>query len=87
MTHYKTNLANSQTYSSYFIIGSSTTNAINTTIEVNADIFNEDINTSINIQDLLSFNIDNNIFGYSLKGFMIISSLNEEELKFYLKNN
>ena len=49
MTHYKTNLTNSQTYSSYFIIGSSTTNAINTNIKVNADIFNEDINTSINI--------------------------------------
>ena len=84
MTHYKTNLDDSQTYSSFFIIGSSTMNSVNSTIEINGDIFNGD---SFDIQNLLSFNIDNNIFGYSLNCFRIISPLNEEELKFYLFSN
>ena len=82
MTHFSYDLSESKTYSSYFLIGIGSSNE--PTIEINDDIFNEENNYSFNIQDLLSFSIDNNIFGYTITGIRIISSLNEEKLGFYL---
>ena len=81
MTHFNYSLDESSTHSSYFLIGISS--SVNPIIEENINVFIEENNYSINIQNL-SFNIDNNIFGYSLNGIRIISSLNETNLGFYL---
>ena len=81
MTHFNYNLSGSQTYSSYFLIGMSS--SVDPIIEINDDIFSEENNYTFKIEDL-SFNFDNNIFGYTLSGIRIISSLDEEDLGFYL---
>ena len=84
MTHYNLSISESVIYSSFFIIGIGS--SVNLTIEENKNIFDEDNNFSIGMSSLTS-NIYNNIFGYSLKGFRIISSLNESILGFYLFSN
>ena len=53
-------------------------------LDETTNIFDEEYSININNSN---FNIENNIFGYSLNGIRIISSLSESNLGFYLLNN
>ena len=79
MTHYNYSLDASEIYSSLFIIGIGS--SITVHIEEEIDILDEDYSIDISI---FYSNIENNIFGYSLKGIRFLTSLNEIELGFFL---
>ena len=86
---YKSGL-NITTYSSFFIIGylSSENNDNNIHISNDINIFNEENNYEIKINDIINnVKISNNIFYYLIAGIKITSDLNESNLGFYIYSN
>ena len=83
MTNYNFKLSNFKTYASYFIIGESSVNKI--TIQDKVNIFEEENIFELKISDSVDFK--NNIFGYNVNKIKILSSLDENDLGFYLYSN
>ena len=84
MTHYNFTSSETETYSSYFIIGMSSFNQ-EKIIEEN-DVFDEE-NIYILNTNSLEIKIENNLFGYSSNGLRIISKLSKKTFGFYLYSN
>ena len=90
MSNYNFNLGLNTTYSSFFIIGylSSDKNDNNILISNGINIFNEENNYEIKINDIINnVKISNNIFNYLIAGIKITSDLNESNLGFYIYSN
>ena len=90
MSNYNYNLGLNITYSSFFIIGyiSSINNDNNIYISNDINIFNEENNYEIKINDIIdNMRISNNIFNYLIAGIKITSGLNESNLGFYIYSN
>ena len=90
MSNYNYNDGFNTTISSFFIIGyltsDSNDNNINISKEIN--IFNEENNYKIKVNDIINnAKISNNIFNYLIAGIKIISDLNESNLGFYIYSN
>lgn len=84
ITHYNYSLTkDNTTYGSYFMIGYSYANDI--IMSRNDYIFNKENNFTLKIADYI--NIDNNIFGYTIKEIKILSDLNQNNLGFHLFSN
>ena len=92
ITNYNFNLGDNVSYSSYLIIGYLNLNAgiddINIYISNDRNIFSEENNYNIKINDIInSVVITNNIFYYIIEGIKIVSDLNETKLGFYIYSN
>ena len=89
ITNKNSELSENNTYSSFFVIGNLTVNDdININIPYNINIFDEENNFKININEIIEkIGINNNIFGYNIDGIKIISLLDELKLGFYIYSN
>ena len=89
MTHNNYDLSAEKTYSSLLIFGYLTFKSeINITISNNINIFDEERNYTIRINEIIEkVEIKNNLFGYEAIGIKLISYLNESNTGFYLYSN
>jgi len=90
ITNLNFNLGYNVSYSSYLIIGYLIlhTDDLNIYISNDTNIFSEENNYNIKINDIINnVDISNNIFYYLKEGIKIISDLNETKLGFYIYSN